>query len=81
MPRGAMNGTEEHPLYRKVLEDNGYATKTYLVNCDEGWRESIVCTGMYEYVADWLIEQIQGKPFAKLEKSAALSGAAEQEKS
>ena len=55
--------SQECPHYRKVLEDNGNATHTFLIACDEGWRESIVCTGMYEWAADWLVDQIQGKPY------------------
>lgn len=58
--------TVETPVYRKVLYKGPpeHATPLYLINCNEGWRESIVCTGMYEWTADWLLEQIQGKPFA-----------------
>jgi hypothetical protein len=41
-----------------------HATPIFGISCDEGWRQSIVCTGMYEYVADWLVEILQGKPFA-----------------
>ena len=60
--------SEERPIYSKVEEDTHKATKTFMVVCDEGWRESIVCSGMYEWVADWLIEQIQGKPYANPRK-------------
>ena len=58
-----MAGTTEHPHYRKI-EDQSHATKLFFIVCDEGWRESIVCSGMYEGVADWLIEKLQGNPFA-----------------
>lgn len=57
--------SEERPFYRKVEEGKGGATKTYLISCDEGWRESIVCCGMYEWAADWLISVIQSRPYAK----------------
>lgn len=57
-------GTEEHPIYRKVEHNDGWATQLYLVICDEGWRESIVCERMYEWTADWLVEELQGKPYA-----------------
>jgi hypothetical protein len=57
-------GTVERPEYRKVAEDKGWATQTWMVVCDEGWAEYIVCGGMYEWAADWLIEQVQGKPYA-----------------
>lgn len=58
------DATPEVPIYRKVEEGKGYATKVYMIVCDEGWRESIVCTGMYGWAADWLLAQIQGKPYA-----------------
>lgn len=57
-------GTVESPVYRKMQHDNGAATKTFFIICDEGWRESIVCGDMYEWAADWLISVIQGKPYA-----------------
>jgi len=59
-------GTVEIPVYRKVLYKGPpeHATPLWLITCDEGWRSSIVCTDMYEWAADWLLEQIQGKPFA-----------------
>jgi len=70
-----VNGTPEAPIYRKVAEQRTYrdpftghttkyATQTFMVVCDEGWRESIVCCSMYDWAADWLVEQIQGKPYA-----------------
>lgn len=60
----ALNGTIEHPEYRKVEEDHG-ATPTFMVVCDEGWCEHIVCNGMYEWAADWLVLKLQGQPYAK----------------
>lgn len=59
-------GTVERPVYRKVLYKGPpeHATKLYQIHCDEGWRISIVCEGMYEWAADWLLEEIQGKRFA-----------------
>jgi hypothetical protein len=56
--------SEAKPEYRKVLEDVSRATPTFLIVCDEGWCEKIVCTGMYGWAADWLLEEIQGKPYA-----------------
>jgi hypothetical protein len=56
--------TPEQPVYSKVQDADSGATQMWIVRCDEGWRESIVCEGMYEWAADWLIEQIQGRPFA-----------------
>ena len=59
-----MNGTIEKPVYRKFQTNpETKATKLYGIVCDEGWREHILCTGMYEWQADWLVEQLQGKPF------------------
>jgi hypothetical protein len=60
-----MDGTVEKPIYRKVYDDRSGATKTFFIVCDEGWRESIVCTGMYEWAANWMVTRLQGAPFAK----------------
>jgi hypothetical protein len=57
-------GTVDRPFYSKVDEDRGTATKLFMIVCDEGWRSSIVCNGLYEWAADWLVEQLQGKLFA-----------------
>jgi len=64
-----MNASVESPTYRKFKQDDGAATPHFGISCDEGWRESIVCTGMYEWVADWMLEQLQGKPFAEAPRS------------
>ncbi len=56
-------GSEQTPAYRKVNENAGHidpftgyfvrnVTQTFMVVCDEGWRESIVCNSMYEWAAD-----------------------------
>jgi hypothetical protein len=58
-----MGGTIKNPHYRIVEEDHG-ASPTYMIVCDEGWRESIVCNKMYSWAAIWLVDQIQGKPYA-----------------
>ena len=68
-------GTETTPIYRKVNEESTYrdpftghterrATQTFMIVCDEGWRESIVCEHMYGWAADWLLGEIQHKPYA-----------------
>ena len=61
--------TQDKPEYRKVeykpLDAHPHATKIFMVICDEGWRESIVCNGMYEWSADWMVGQLQGKPFPR----------------
>ena len=65
--KGEPNKTasQEKPEYRKVYDERSGATKTFFIVCDEGWRESIVCAGMYEWAADWMVGQLQGKPFPK----------------
>jgi hypothetical protein len=58
--------TSEAPIYRKVAErdDRPSRTTRYMVVCDEGWRSSIVCEGMYEWSADWLIGVLGHQPYA-----------------
>jgi hypothetical protein len=59
-----MDGTVERPIYTKFNDSKpGQTTQTFGISVDEGWRQSILCNGMYERDADWLIEQIQFKPF------------------
>ncbi len=65
--------TDVRPIYRKVEEGKGKATQIFMIVCDEGWRESIVCTGMYGWAADWLLRQIQGKPYAVAEQDLSIS--------
>jgi hypothetical protein len=48
------------PRYSKQREDGG--RNLYCVVADEGWRQRILCDGMYGDLADWLITQIQGRP-------------------
>lgn len=43
--------TEAAPAYRKVRHDNNL----WLITCDEGWRSTVLCSGMYEDDADWLL--------------------------
>lgn len=55
----------ERPRYFKVAHEfPNYATPLYFVVCDEGWCQSTVCERMYGWAADWLVETLQGKPFA-----------------
>jgi hypothetical protein len=51
--------TPEQPVYRSVRDG-----AKCLIVCDEGWRQSVVCEGMYDWAADWLVAQIQGMPYA-----------------
>lgn len=59
-------GTPERPLYAKARQrpEGDRVTGYFMVTVDEGWRQSIVCDGMYEWVADWLVEVLQGRPYA-----------------
>lgn len=52
----------EAPVYTKIQQENG-ATDLYMITCDEGWRQSIVCTEMYEWAADWLLEVLSRRPY------------------
>jgi hypothetical protein len=54
----------EAPIYRKSPHLDSGATQLYMVVCNEGWRESIVCERMYEWAADWLIEVLARQPYA-----------------
>lgn len=58
---------ESSPLYSKFAQDkpNPEGTQLYGISCNEGWRESIVCTGMYEWAADWLLGILARTPYAK----------------
>lgn len=59
------NASKEHPIYRKVEEGKGGETKTFMIVCDEGWREQIVCCSMYGWAADWLLNLISETPYGK----------------
>ena len=52
------------PIYTKVPHDDGSATQLYMIVCDEGWRQSIVCERMYEWAADWLLSVLGRQPYA-----------------
>lgn len=54
------------PVYTKQLDGGSIrnATSLYTIVCDEGWCSSIVCVGMYEWAADWLLEVLGRRPFA-----------------
>ena len=59
-----VEATEACPVYKKVRQENEGATPLFMVVVDEGWRESILCEGMYEWAAGWLCLMLQGVPFA-----------------
>lgn len=54
--------TPQHPFYDVMKFAVG--SLGWGVRCNEGWRQSIVCTGMYQWAAEWLADELQGKPFA-----------------
>lgn len=56
-------GSTEKPIYAKLLQGGESATHLYMITVDEGWRTSIVCTDMYEEVADWLLGVLAGQPY------------------
>jgi hypothetical protein len=59
--------SEKSPVYAKfpLTQPNPEGTQTFGISCDEGWRVSIVCTGMYEWAADWLLGVLGHTPYAK----------------
>ena len=50
--------TPEIPEYRKRIQD-GTGTSLFMIIVDEGWREWILCTGMYEWATDGLLEVLR----------------------
>lgn len=60
---GTSEPTPEHPEYTMVLEDTGDATDRYMIRCNEGWREMIVCEGMYRRTAEWLLRVLGNRPY------------------
>jgi hypothetical protein len=56
----------DRPIYTKFAQDkpNPEGTQLYGISCNEGWRESIVCTGMFGWAADWLLEVLGHQPYA-----------------
>ena len=60
-----MEATVERPIYTKVYQDDGKATKLFMITVNEGWRQSIVCNDMYEWAADWLLSVLENRPFAR----------------
>lgn len=56
--------TVERPIYAKVYQDDGKATRLFMITVDEGWRQSILCNDMYEWAADWLLSVLADRPFA-----------------
>lgn len=63
MQSGTAEASRARPVYTKVKHE-GSATRFWFIVCDEGWRSSIVCEGMYEWAADWLLTILGNRPFA-----------------
>ena len=58
--------TTEEPVYAKFQQrrEDGTPSSFWATTCDEGWRSSIICTDMYEWVADWLLTLLERRPLA-----------------
>lgn len=56
--------TPAAPIYKTMEQDDDYATKRYMIVCDEGWRTSIVCENMYRWVAEWMVNLLGRTPYA-----------------
>ena len=67
--------SEETPRYGKVPHEScdvgkgafphpgcGGEARLFMITVDEGWRMSILCMGMYESQADWLLRQLAHRP-------------------
>lgn len=48
----------EAPEYRKQRQQSP-GTQMYMIIVDEGWRTWILCTDMYEWAADGLLEVLR----------------------
>jgi len=66
------DAAEPSPAYRKVSHDDGLPTTQYMIVCDEGWRQSIVCERMYGWAADWLLGILGTQPYAPGTRPAPL---------
>lgn len=55
----AAHGASPEKVYYSKFKDAG---SFWVITWDDGARQGILCTGMFEWQADWLIEQVQGKP-------------------
>lgn len=55
--------SEEAPVYRKVRhEASPAASSLWLIECNEGWRSTVLCSGMYEADADFLLTLLGRTP-------------------
>jgi hypothetical protein len=59
------DGTPDKPLYRKQRQSErpdravDQGTALYMITVDEGWRSWILCTDMYKWAADELLERLR----------------------
>jgi hypothetical protein len=53
--------TPEQPHYTALPQATPHL---WMVAVNEGWRSTVVCSGMYDWAAHWLVDQLQGKPYA-----------------
>lgn len=53
-------GTPDKPVYTKGKQAN--SKNLWYIQADEGWKTSVLCVGMYEWQADWLLSLIQYQP-------------------
>lgn len=71
LPARAVSGsepTEERPHYSAFRHHTEKATNIWSVAVNEGWRSTVVCSGMYDWAARWLVKELQGKPYAPGER-------------
>jgi hypothetical protein len=50
------DGSSEEPCYAKLKQNDPAATSMFMITVDEGWRTWILCTDMYEWSADQLLD-------------------------
>lgn len=67
MPKPPAPASPEAPIYRMLPDSSSSATQLWYVECDEGWRSSIVCERMYGWAAEWLLIQLGRRPYASPE--------------
>lgn len=46
----------------RVAPDPG-TNNLYMIVVEEGWRQTVLCWGMYEWAANWLVRILAHHPF------------------
>jgi len=59
MPETGKTATPEQPEYSKFKQDDGAATEHWSIQVDEGWRSWILCSDMYEWAAEQLLDRLR----------------------